>query len=261
MDAHPVATATAIATLKLAGRDWHLQTTLTAPTGPTRLTDLLPIVQSLTDSVVDAAVESVERKGQQVSCRKGCAACCRQLVPITPVEARRLAELIDALPEPRRLQLQKKFAQARQRLEEAGALDQLLEPSRLEDEERRNLGLLYFHLGIPCPFLEEGESCSIHPDRPVACREYLVTSPAESCAQPSPGNVRCVPLPLRVSHALARCEPGAARTGQIPWVPLIVAPEWAEKHPDEPPPRSGTAWVELLMTHLVGREVNAAEKG
>ncbi|HEY5241787.1 MAG TPA: YkgJ family cysteine cluster protein [Polyangiaceae bacterium] len=28
---------------------------------------------------------------------------------------------------------------------------------------------------VSCPFLEE-ESCSIHPDRPPICREYLVTS-------------------------------------------------------------------------------------
>jgi Fe-S-cluster containining protein len=36
---------------------------------------------------------------------------------------------------------------------------------------------------MPCPFLED-ESCSIHPDRPLVCREYLVTSPAELCAGP-----------------------------------------------------------------------------
>ena len=40
----------------------------------------------------------------------------------------------------------------------------------------RILGREYFQLGIPCPFLEE-ESCSIYHDRPITCREYLVTSP------------------------------------------------------------------------------------
>ncbi len=44
----------------------------------------------------------------------------------------------------------------------------------------------YFHLGIACPFLED-ESCSIHADRPISCREYLVTSPAVNCADPKPG--------------------------------------------------------------------------
>jgi hypothetical protein len=33
----------------------------------------------------------------------------------------------------------------------------------------------YFLQGVACPFLE-AESCGIHPDRPLACREYLVTS-------------------------------------------------------------------------------------
>ena len=52
----------------------------------------------------------------------------------------------------------------------------------------------YFALGIPCPFLEE-ESCSIHPDRPLVCREYLVTSPAELCAGPTQEGVTPVPVP------------------------------------------------------------------
>ena len=55
-----------------------------------------------------------------------------------------------------------------------------------------------------CPFLEE-ESCSIHPDRPLVCREYLVTSPAELCAGPTQEGVTPVAVP-KVSPAARGLE-------------------------------------------------------
>jgi hypothetical protein len=82
------------------------------------------------------------------------------------------------------------------------------------------------------PVIEE--SCSIHPDRPAACREDLVTSPAESGAHPTQETVRCVPLPLKVSAALRHCATDGATAGRPSgWVPLILAPEWAAAHPEE----------------------------
>ena len=37
------------------------------------------------------------------------------------------------------------------------------------------------------------------------------------------------------------------------WVPLILAPEWAEAHPDEPPPQPGPELLRELLGHLSGR--------
>ena len=54
-------------------------------------------------------------------------------------------------------------------------------------------------MGVPCPFLED-ESCSIHPERPLVCREYLVTSPAALCAGPTQEGVTPVAVP-KVSMA------------------------------------------------------------
>src|SRR3954447_24942564 len=103
----------------------------------------------------------------------------------------------------------------------------------MDEEQRKKIEPGYFALGMACPFLED-ESCSIHPDRPIACREYLVTSPAENCSHPSAETVRCVKPPRSIWAQLARfdsVEPGAEH---LRWVPLIVAPEWAENHPGEP---------------------------
>src|SRR5262245_55056627 len=110
---------TVTATVELSHTDWNLRTQVTVPTGPTRLIQLLPLVQSLADAVVGAAVEA---QGEPISCKKGCGACCRQLVPIAEVEARRLRDLVNDFPEPRRSQVRARFAEARRRLDAAGLL-------------------------------------------------------------------------------------------------------------------------------------------
>jgi Fe-S-cluster containining protein len=114
--------------------------------------------------------------------------------------------------------------------------------------------LTYFAQGIPCPFLEEG-SCSIYADRPLVCREYLVTSPAANCAQLIPGTVRCVPLPFQPSIAFQRLQDGPQAERSVRWVPLILAPEWAEAHPEEPAARPGPVWMNALVEKIVRKEL------
>ena len=80
-------------------------------------------------------------------------------------------------------------------------IEELRHPERIGKEERTPLALSYFRLGIPCPFLEE-ESCSIHPDRPLSCREYLVTSAPIHCAEQAPDKVQGVRLDAMVSLVL-----------------------------------------------------------
>ena len=250
----PEAPETMTADLALAGGGWQFRAKITVPSSPTRLRVLLPMVQSLTDQVVGADAKVVNQHGHHISCKKGCGACCRQLVPIAEEEARRIRDLIEALPEPRRTEVRRRFREARRRLDEAG----LLEPLRgTEESDRANslsFSLTYFAQGIPCPFLEEG-ACSIYNDRPLICREYLVTTPAANCARPTPETVRCVPLPFQLSIALKRLQEGPQAERLVRWVPLILAPEWAEAHPEEPAARPGPLWVNALVEHLVRKDL------
>jgi Fe-S-cluster containining protein len=239
------------ATVELASDDWTIQTRLTVPAGPTRGRDLLPLFQSLSDAIVGAAVHVVtEGAGREVSCKKGCGACCRMLVPISQIEARHLRDLVEALPEPRRSTVRERFADARRRLEAAGLMEQLHHADQLSAEENTALTRAYFDQRIPCPFLEE-ESCSIHSDRPITCREYLVTSPPELCASRTPPqSVNRVRIPLHVLNAVARLETPGGRYTYESWVPLVLAPEWADAHPDESPPRPGPAVLREFLDHL-----------
>jgi Fe-S-cluster containining protein len=228
-----------------------LEAKITVPAGPTRARQMLPVFQSLAEVVVEQGVKAVQKQGQKVSCTKGCGACCRQLVPISPLEARHIRDLVDHLPEPRRTLIRARFAEAGQRLNDAGLLDKLQHPDQLPKDQVRPLGAEYFALKIACPFLED-ESCSIYPDRPIACREYLVTSPPENCARPSADTVHCVPLAGKVSNAVARLDHPASE--RIPWVPLILAPEWAEAHAQEPPPRPGPELLREVFERLAARK-------
>jgi Fe-S-cluster containining protein len=244
------------ATVELSVSGHSLQIEMSIPAEPARPVKFLPLFQSLTDAVVGIATGEAEKEGLTVSCTKGCGACCRQLVPISVTEARRLRELIDEMPEPRRRTIRRRFDAGRERLEQAGMLEKLRDPERISKEDARTLGLEYFSLGIACPFLEE-ESCSIHSDRPIACREYLVTSPAENCSKPTAETVRCVNLPGKVSAAVRSLDTGSSRHPAF-WVPLLLAPDWAAANPDDAPPRPGIEIIRELFGRLSRRDISGS---
>ncbi len=241
----------------LSAADWEMRAKLAVPAGTTTAAELLPLAQRLSDQMVAVAERALAEQGTSISCKKGCGACCRQLVPISEVEARRVRALVDELPEPRRSEIRGRFAEARRRLSEAGLLPSLLRPEEWTPDEYRSLASRYFQERLACPFLEE-ESCSIHPDRPITCREYLVTSPAENCARPTPETISRVRLPLRVVNALARVDVPPTRPFLESWVPLVLAPEWADTHSDQSPPRSGPEWLRELFRHLHDADASSA---
>ena len=242
----------ATAELTIAGRKIRLD--MPVPAGPTRLGNLLPFLRYLTDRFVDFSVENAQAEGLAVSCKKGCGACCRQLVPISAIEARRLGEVVDQMPEPRKSTILARFEEARRRLQAAGLLERLREPNRIGDDEVDPIGLAYFQQGIACPFLED-ESCSIYEERPLACREYLVVSPAENCARPTVDSIKPVPIVVRVAKTLRALN--VEKSPSTPrWVALILALEQAEADAglDEAPPQPGPALVREIFSRLSGRD-------
>lgn len=235
----------------IAGRKIRLE--MRVPAGLVRLAELLPLFRYLTDSFIDFSIENARAEGLAVSCKKGCGACCRQLVPIAQIEAHRLRDLVENMPEPRRSTIRARFEKARLRLEKSNLLEKLRDPGSFQEGEARPFGMDYFHESIACPFLED-ESCSIHPERPLACREYLVVTPAERCAEPTPGSVRCVELVLHVAR-MVRVLNAERSVHAAPWIPLILALEWADAHPDEMPLQPGPDWVREVFSRLTGRTI------
>jgi Fe-S-cluster containining protein len=215
---------------------------VTLPAGTVQPGELLPAAYALTEAIVS---RGVQRGGAVVSCRKGCGACCRQVVPVSQTEARHLRRVVEQMPEPRRSAVISRFAEARARLEASGLLERLRWPVSLGDPERQTLAVDYFHQQIACPFLED-ESCSIYADRPLVCREYLVTTPAENCGVPTVEPVIRVQIAGRPSVAMGQLEETTAERG-VWWMPLTLALDWAVAHPQNPPRRPAR---DLLRTFV-----------
>lgn len=171
-------------------------------------------------------------RGASVSCQKGCAACCRMLIPLSAPEAFALAERINAWPVERREEALARLAAARTRLDAEGLLPKLRDLAeaerQLDDEAFEPVNRAYYALRLPCPFLVE-EVCSIYDDRPAACRELLVTSPADRCQDMERNPVEPLPIPLRIGTVLALLWSELAG-GPARFIPLPLALEWAERH-------------------------------
>lgn len=212
---------------------------LTAPAGPATVQEVLPVLHGLSSFLAERAEAKARGEGSAVSCRAGCGACCRQLVPISPSEAHALAQLVEAMPEPRRSRVRQRFEAALEALDKGGVLDRLVVA---REEGRSELAMDYFRLGVACPFLE-AESCSIHPDRPLSCREYLVTSPAENCRAPSAETINLLKLDGDPSTALLKAE------ASIGWTALVLALRFDEQSPQAAPTQTGPE----ILRDLFGR--------
>ncbi|MCU1257314.1 MAG: hypothetical protein JWO80_199 [Bryobacterales bacterium] len=210
--------------------DSVIEATLQLPSEPIRPIDLLPILQKFDDGFIATAVGD-----GAVSCRAGCGACCRQAVPISETEALNLARLIEAMPEERKARVLERFAKAVEELDRAGMRERLQPETLKEKDLQRKMALDYFALGVACPFLED-ESCSIHTDRPLSCREYLVTSPAVNCAAPSAETIQMVRLPGKFSEILYRFGDGRGNQATR-WIPLPFLLEYAAGHSAEDQPK------------------------
>jgi Fe-S-cluster containining protein len=202
------------------------------PDHPIRLDEALPFLQQIDEGVVARAIGQVEAKGEKVSCARGCSACCRsQPVPVTPPEALAISRLVTSLPEEQRRQVEGRFAERVQRLEQAELAPAYLERSAdLTREEARQIAERYMALKIVCPFLVE-DACSIYLHRPFVCRQYLVTSPAELCLDPLTNPIQRVPMPIRAASATLVTASALFAKPQYT-IPLVLALEYIRKHPE-----------------------------
>jgi Fe-S-cluster containining protein len=203
----------------------EIEAAVPLPKKPSPRRVLLPTLQKLTDTIVQIAETSAADAGERVSCKKGCDACCRQMVPISPTEAYGLAAVMDALPPARAAKTLARFDEAVETLDQKGLLERLLRRHDLSAGELRQLDRDYFAAQVACPFLEN-RACSIHADRPLACREFLVSSPAKFCRNPTGDRVRQIAMPAKVSVALAATDVQG-------WLPLTLARVFVAQHAEK----------------------------
>jgi Fe-S-cluster containining protein len=236
----------------------HLQGSARVPTGRTTLTELLPIVQNLENVIIDRIAHEAAEAGSPISCRAGCGACCRQMVPVNLFEAEALTDWMRTLPQERQDELAQRFHRALLALRDTGVIDKIVSSEwTVENERTAQLAIDYFHAHVACPFLEN-ESCSIHPMRPLACREYLVVSPPELCQDPSVNDVNGVILPLKLSRVLYSF---GREIDQDPrgWIPLVFLLAWGKSGARPGDFVAGTG--EEVLRRFLARTAEISEAG
>jgi Fe-S-cluster containining protein len=234
---------------------------MTVPAKPVKPHRMLPVFQKMTNSFVDMSVQAMNEIGEKISCKAGCGACCSQAVPIAEVEVYQIAELVENMPEPRRSEIRKRFADAVEHFESIGWFERVRKAGNMKmpdnpqyiPTELLEAAMEYFNEGVPCPFLENN-SCSIHENRPLSCREYLVTSPAENCSKPTAETVKKVPMLIRPSKSLPRVGITGNFSG-MGVLPLIRALELAEKVPEQFKEKTGDKWMADFFEHLTKTEI------
>lgn len=227
--------------------------TVELPDGLIPVSRIVPLLRQLGEQAQALEQQRATASGAAISCTRGCAACCRMLIPVSPPEAFALSAMVAALPDERRQAIERRLADTHAKLEKAGllaGLSNLAETNRpVTDEEAEPLNRAYYALKLPCPFLEN-EECSIYADRPAACRELLVTSPAEWCQDMANKPVRALPVPLRMGTILGLLW--ADLTGSAPrLIPLPLALDWAGRHAaDHRPAWAARALLEKALDQV-----------
>jgi Fe-S-cluster containining protein len=224
---------------------------LALPSGEQPPEAILPALHTIADAVVQRAIGAAEAKGRTISCKAGCAACCRHLALISDVEARALADLVERAPEPRRSDLRARFAAAARRLRDSALIDRIDVAGGLSADRLMALARDYFRAGIDCPFLED-ERCSIYAERPMVCRRMIATSPAAYCADPDDDRVQLLRVPMLAAATLLLTSD--EDPPQPAAMPLPLALDWARASPTAPPRRGADVWMRRFVQRLADTE-------
>lgn len=171
---------------------------ITIPDKQVRLSEIVPFTHFIADQMVKAVIE---HSSLPVTCGKGCGVCCNQLVPLSIPELFFIIEQLRTMPPQQRFPLLSRFDTIEKQLIDSDFIQTL----RTIDQTRndRIIAEHYFRMNIQCPFLDQ-QACSIHPWRPVVCREFNALSDPELCADPFNNKISSISYIQRPSSILAK---------------------------------------------------------
>jgi Fe-S-cluster containining protein len=189
------------------------------------LEDLVHPARQLCDIIIRETLEHQRLCGQPVRCSAGCMACCKYAITVSQAEALAINSMISNLPRQARQALLRNMTLAGRKI-----LGTCRSTTGVPSDSSNSLAELsrwYARINLTCPYIEN-KLCSHYADRPLVCREFMVTSPPAQCV-PSIKNERIiVDLPIRMSEVLM--EVGARLTGTTPqamFLPLV--PAWFDE--------------------------------
>ncbi len=221
-----------------------------------RLSDIVPLVRTLSTKLALMVLEKLRRNGEFVPCCKGCSACCDYLIPLSVPEAFRLREEVLAMPEEQgKAVLQLCLDTAKRILDKKPKEFDINELAGAESQIKIiQLGKWYAGIKLACPFLSDN-LCASYEHRPIACREYIVTGSALLCEDERTDESQTVQMPVSVLQCLGQLT-AELEQSNIEAVMLPLALPWAQENIE----RGERTWpaitmverfVEILRAHSI----------
>jgi Fe-S-cluster containining protein len=194
------------------------------------LSDIVQPARKLSNEVVLAHQEQIEQKGQKVPCKKGCCSCCSSLIPMSVPEVFRMREDFMEMPNEKSSVLLRNCIQSAQQILKKSRNRACLKDFAEKGKDKTNqISDWYGELGIVCPFLSGG-ICSIYEERPLACREHIVTEISTSCKKDSKSKPKVVPMQVSVLEALGQLASELEGT-EVDAIILPFSLAWAQDNP------------------------------
>ncbi|MCA9468806.1 MAG: YkgJ family cysteine cluster protein, partial [Nitrospira sp.] len=97
-----------------------IQASVAVPSGFIPLTTIIPLMQSIGSEIQELASTAITKTREPISCQKGCAACCRMLIPMAPPEALALKTYVETWEPSRRDVLLARLQSIQDQLQTAG---------------------------------------------------------------------------------------------------------------------------------------------
>lgn len=171
---------------------------ITIPDKQVKLSEMVPFAHFIADQIVKTAID---HSTMPITCAKGCGVCCNQLVPLSIPELFFIVEQLRGMPPEQRFPLLSRFDSIEKHLIASDFINTL----RTIDQTRNDRAIAehYFRMNLQCLFLEQ-QSCSIHPWRPVVCREFNALSDPRLCDDPFNNKIASISYIQRPSSILAK---------------------------------------------------------
>ena len=198
---------------------------------PAGLGDLVPLALALSTRIISGAIRQAGDSGAKVPCRKGCAACCSYLVPLSVPEALCMGREIGPLSESSDPAIVRALTAAARRILEGWSESPFAQTDpddNGEDCDIEAVGRWYASLDLECPFLSQG-ACTVYDKRPIACREHAVVDTVGHCEGFPPDRGNRLEMPIKVLDALGQVAADLEQT-EVQAVMMPLAVFWYEEN-------------------------------
>lgn len=225
----------------------------TVPDQKVTACELIPVYQLLANDIVSHSIVQSAKAGKNISCKAGCSACCTQAVPVSELEALHLAKVVNRMPEHRQKRIRQRFADSQVAIATAGLTQPMQEIAKLDKKSRNALGVKYYSLKLDCPFLED-KRCSIYSDRPLECREFVVTSDPKHCVELNPQEMTHLDSKLRLTPVLRTQSQDLFGEKSSGWMLLVNCLDWAKTNKTRLKKKPGIFWLQDLIELATNRK-------